>query len=104
MYAVVKISGKQYKVNEGDILEVSKITGEVGKDTELNQILMLVDQDNIQIGQPTVEGAKIKAQILGQIKGDKLRVARYKSKVRYRKVKGFRPLLSRIKIEKILAK
>jgi len=99
-YAIVKIGGSQYKVTEGDELEVDKIEGEKGKAVNLDEVLLLVDEE-IKIGEPLVKGAQIKAKIIEQFKGDKIRVATYKAKSRYRRVKGFRPLLTKIKIEKI---
>ena len=99
-YAIVKIGGSQYKVTEGDELEVDKIEGEKGKAVNLDEVLLLVDEE-IKIGEPLVKGTQIKAKIIEQFKGDKIRVATYKAKSRYRRVKGFRPLLTKIKIEKI---
>lgn len=101
-YAVVKISGSQYKVSEGDEIEVGKVNGEKDQLLTLDEVLLLVDDGKVKIGQPKVAGVKIKAKIIDQIKGKKIRVATYKAKSRYRKVKGFRPLLTKIKIEKII--
>lgn len=101
MYAVVKISGKQYRVSQGDILMVDKLPSPVGEKIDLSEVLLMVDDGNIQIGQPRVSGAKITAKVLEQLKGEKIRIARFKAKVRYRRVKGFRPLLTKIQIEKI---
>lgn len=98
-YAVVKIGGSQYKVAEGDEIAVDKIDGEKGKSLIFNQVLLLVDDQRVQIGQPLVKEAKVKAEIVGQFKGKKIRVATYKAKSRYRRVKGFRPQLTRIKIK-----
>lgn len=100
-FAVVKIAGFQYKVAEGDEIEVNKLKEEKGKDIVLEEILLLAEDDKIKIGQPLVKGAKIKAKIIDQFKGKKIRIATYKAKARFRKVKGFRPLLTKIKIEKI---
>lgn len=100
-YVVIKTSGRQYKVAEGDELEIDKIEGEKGKSITFEEVLLLVDEGKVKIGQPLVKGAKVKAKILDQVKGKKIRVATYKAKSRYRRVKGFRPLLTKIKIEKI---
>ena len=99
-YAIVKIGGSQYKVTEGDELEVDKIEGGKGKAVSFDEVLLLADEE-IKIGEPLVKGAQIKAKIIEQFKGDKIRVATYKAKSRHRRVKGFRPLLTKIKIEKI---
>lgn len=97
-FAVVKIGGSQYKVSEGDQLEVDKIEGEKGKLLSFREVLLLVDGEKIKIGQPIVAGAKVKAEIIDQIKGEKIRVATYKAKTGYRRVKGFRPRLTFVKI------
>lgn len=101
MYAVIKIGGSQYKVEEGQILEVSKLEKKPRETFEIREVLLAVDGDKIQIGQPTVPGVKIKALVLEQFKGEKIRVARFKSKVRYRRVRGFRPFLTKIQITQI---
>lgn len=100
-YAVVKIAGFQYKVSEGDELEVNKLDSEKGKNITFEEVLLMAGDGQAKIGQPLVKGAKVKAKVLEQLKGKKIRVATYKAKSRYRRVKGFRPLLTKIKIEKI---
>jgi len=100
-FAVVKIGGHQYKVTEGEEIEVPKIEGEKGTALNLEKVLLVADGEKVKVGQPKVKGAKIEAEIIGQVKGEKIRVATYKAKTGYRRVKGFRPLLTRIKIKKI---
>lgn len=100
-YAVVKIGGSQYKVKEGEELDVDKLPLKEGEQVDLGEVLLVVDDGQIKIGQPIVEDLKIKAKILSQFKGEKLRIARFKSKSRYRKVTGFRASLTKIKIESI---
>jgi large subunit ribosomal protein L21 len=100
-YAVVKIAGFQYKVAEGDELEVNKIDSEKDKNIVLEEVLLIAEDGQLKVGQPLVKGAQVKAKILEQFKGKKIRVATYKAKSRQRRVKGFRPLLTKIKIEKI---
>lgn len=99
-YAIVKIGGKQYKVQEGDILEVENLGSENGNIT-FEEVLLLVTDKGVKVGKPKVSGAKVKAKVLKSFKGEKTRVAKFKSKVRYRRVTGFRPTLAQIKIEKI---
>lgn len=102
-YAIVKIGGTQYKVAEGEEIKVDKIDSEKDKTISFDQVLLLVENDKIKIGQPLVKGAQIKAKILDQVKGEKVRVATYKAKSRSRRVKGFRASLTKIKIEKIVS-
>lgn len=97
-FAVVKIGGSQHKVAEGDEIAVDKIEGEKETSVTLDQVLLLVDEKKIEIGQPLVKGAVIKAKIIDQFKGKKIRTAVFKAKSRYRRVKGFRSLLTRLKI------
>lgn len=101
MYAVVKIGGSQYKISPGEILEVDKLDYPAEKLFEIDQTLLAVDGDKVQIGQPYLADFKVTARVLKQFQGKKIRVARFKAKVRYRKVKGFRAQLTQIKIEKI---
>jgi len=100
-FAIVKIGGSQYKVAEGEEIEVNKIEGEKGTSLTFNDVLLLADGKKIKIGQPLVKNATVKAEIVGQIKGEKIRVATYKAKTGYRRVRGFRPLLTTLKIKKI---
>jgi len=100
-FAVVKIGGHQYKVAEGEEIEVPKIEGEKGTAVNLEEVLLVVDEEKVKIGQPQVKGVKIQAEIVDQKKGEKIRVAKYKAKTGYRRVRGFRSLLTTLKIRKI---
>ncbi|MGB9706815.1 MAG: 50S ribosomal protein L21 [Microgenomates group bacterium] len=100
-FAVIKIGGFQYKVAEGEEIEVDKIEGEKGESLTFNEVLLVANGEKIEIGRPRVENAKVEADIVGQFKGEKIRVATYKAKTGYRRVKGFRPLLTKLKIKKI---
>lgn len=101
-YAVIKAAGKQYRVQEGDEIVIDKIEGKKGKKITFNKVLLLVNGKKVRIGTPQVAKAKVTAEILSQGKGEKIRVATYKAKSRYRRVKGFRPFLTRLKIKKIV--
>src|SRR5258708_38672862 len=103
MYAVIRSGGKQYKVSEGDVIEVQNLKTE-GPKFIFEDVLLLVDGEDIKVGNPTVSGAKVSAKILENKKGDKVRVAKFKSKVRYRRVTGFRQSLTRLEIDKIEGK
>lgn len=100
-YAVVEIAGSQHKVSEGEEIEVDKIEGEKGKKLTFDKVLLVVNEKKRQIGNPLVKWAKVTAEIIEQFKGKKIRVATYKAKSRYRRVRGHRSLLTRIKIKKI---
>ena len=100
-YAVIRINGKQYKVTEGQELLLDK-TEEDKIDPE---VLLLVSDKGIAIGDPLVKGAKVKIKIIDkELKGKKVTVQKYKAKSRYRKKIGFRPKHTKVKIEKISSK
>lgn len=101
-YAVIKTGGKQYRVAEGDQLAVEKIEVKKGKPVEFKEVLLVASDKSAKIGRPLVRGARVKAELLDQVKGKKIRVATYKAKSRYRRVKGHRQSLSRIKITQIV--
>lgn len=102
-YAIVKIAGFQYKVFEQDELEIPRIDSEKDKNITFEEVLLISEDGKTKIGQPFVKGAQVKAKVLDQTKGEKIRVATYKAKSRQRKVKGFRASLTKIKIEKIIS-
>ncbi len=79
---------------------VDRLGEEKGKEIEIPEVLLVVDDGQIEIGQPLVKKTKIKAKVLEHLKGEKIRVARFRAKSRYRKVKGFRPSLTKIQISK----
>lgn len=99
-FAVIKTGGKQYLVKESDELVVDKLALEVGKTAALETLAIFKDDGDIKLGDPLLKFTT-EVEILENIKGDKVRIARFKSKVRYRKVRGFRQHLSKIKILKI---
>lgn len=100
-YVVFRTGGKQHKVSKGDIIEVDKLPNEKDKEVLFSDVLLSVSNGRTKIGKPRVEGVKVKARVLDQIKGEKIRVAKFKAKVRYRRVIGFRPRFTRLQIEDI---
>ena len=101
-YAIVKIGGSQYKVSVGDELDVEKLEGKKGDKITFGEVLLLSQADKLKLGKPLVKGATVEAEILEQFKGKKIRVATFKAKSRYRRVKGHRKHLTKIKIKKII--
>lgn len=101
MFAIVTISGKQYKVALGDVIVVDKIEGNVGDTVKFDHVLLTSDTKDTKVGTPTVAGVQVKAKIQAQEKGEKIEVRRYKSKVRYRRHNGFRSQLTRLEITAI---
>jgi len=102
-YAVIKNGGHQYKVEEGQIIEVEKLNSDglpaqAGKSYVFEEVLLSVDGDKVELGEPTISGLKVYADIVSEVKGDKIEVFKYKSKSRYRKHTGHRQKYTQIKI------
>ena len=98
MYAVVKVQGFQYRVQEGDRLEVPRGPWEVGDSVELDGVLMLSDGGDVTLGTPTVAGAKVKANVVRHFRGPKILVGKYKRRKDYRRLKGYRDDLTELEI------
>ena len=103
MYAVLKTGGKQYRVAEGDVLFVEKLTAEVDSTVELTEILAVSNGETLTVGKPMVEGAKVVAKVVSQGKAKKVIVFKYKRKKDYRKKNGHRQPYTKLLIEKIEA-
>lgn len=101
-YAIVKTGGKQYKVAKDNIIEVERLDFKPGEKFQLDDVLLYVEGEKVKIGKPKVSGVKVSATVLEHVKGDKLRVSKFKAKARYRKTIGYRQSLSKIKILDIL--
>lgn len=103
MYAVLATGGKQYRVQEGDVIYVEKLNAEVDATVELNEILAVGTEEGIKVGAPVVEGAKVVAKVAAQGKAKKVIVFKYKSKKDYRRKNGHRQPYTKLVIEKIEA-
>ena len=103
MYAVIKTGGKQYRVAEGDVLNVEKLNAEAGGEVVFDEVLTVVNDADVKIGQPVVEGAKVTAKVVEQGKGEKILVFKYKAKSNYRKRQGHRQPFTKVEISKIEA-
>ncbi|MFC1924473.1 50S ribosomal protein L21 [Chloroflexota bacterium] len=102
IYAVIETGGKQYKVTPGQVIQVERLPVEKGSQVKLDRVLLVADQDKVQVGRPVLEGATVTAEALGEEKGDKVIVFKYKPKVRYRRKKGHRQLYTNLAIKDIL--
>lgn len=100
-YAVIKTGGKQYRVSEGMILPVDRLSTEKDKKHTFSEILLFRDGETVQIGKPFVSGVFVEATVLEHGRGEKVRVSQYKAKVRERRVIGFRAELTKIRIDSI---
>ena len=100
-YAIIRTGGKQYQVSAGSLVRVEKLAGNVGDTVELKDVLAVIDGDNAQIGQPTVEGAVVKATIVEQDKARKVLVFKKKKRKGYRVKTGHRQMFTALKISDI---
>ncbi|MCK9273637.1 MAG: 50S ribosomal protein L21 [Syntrophales bacterium] len=103
MYAVIKTGGKQYKVSVGDILEFEKIEGNSGDMVSFDEVLMIADSEDIKVGTPILEGAKVNAEIISQTKGPKITIFKMKRRKGYRRKTGHRQKLTSLKIKEIVS-
>ena len=100
MYAIIATGGKQYRVSEGDVIYIEKIDAQVDSTVSFDVLLMGNDGD-VKIGTPVVEGVKVEGKVVGQIRGEKIVVYKYKSKKNYRRKQGHRQPYTKGEITKI---
>ncbi|MGL5381429.1 50S ribosomal protein L21 [Clostridium sp.] len=103
MYAVLTTGGKQYRVQEGDVIFVEKLNADVDSTVELTEVLAVSNGETLKVGAPVVEGAKVIAKVVSQGKAKKITVFKYKAKKDYRKKTGHRQPYTKLVIEKIEA-
>lgn len=103
MYAILEIAGKQYKVEDNSTLYVDRLEGNEGDAIDFEQVLLVDNDGKVDVGTPTVKGAKVNAKILGHVKGDKVIVFKKKRRKGYKKTQGHRQQYTQVKIEKITA-
>ncbi len=101
MYAIIKTGGKQYRVQEGDNIFVEKLAADVDSEVVFDQVLAVVNDGDVKVGVPVVEGAKVTAKVLEQGKEKKIRIFKYKAKSNYRRRQGHRQPYTKVAIEKI---
>ena len=103
MYAVVKTGGKQYKVTEGATIEVNSVSVDEGSALTIDTVLMVNQDGSVKIGTPTIDGAKVEAEVVRHTRGPKLVIWKMKRRKGYRNKNGHRQDLSILKINKISA-
>lgn len=101
MYAIIETGGKQYKVSEGDVIQVEKLGVDAGSSYTFENVLAIANGDDFKVGAPTVKGATVSASVIGDGKAKKVIVYKYKSKKGFHKKKGHRQPFTELKIEKI---
>ncbi|MBS4022919.1 MAG: 50S ribosomal protein L21 [Dethiobacter sp.] len=101
MYAIIETGGKQYRVEEGSILNVELLTAEVGSEVGFEKVLAVKKDNKLQVGQPYLDGATVSGKVLDHGKGKKIIVFKFKAKKNYRRKQGHRQPFTRILIDKI---
>ena len=103
MYAVIKSGGKQYKVEKGDKLKVEKLATEEGGKVEIKEVLMIADGDNVTVGKPFVDGAKVTAKVESHGRGPKVKIIKFRRRKHSRKQMGHCQAYTELSITKIAA-
>lgn len=103
MHAVIRSGSRQYRVSKGDTIQVERLAADAGDTVRLDQVLLVSSDQGIQVGTPTVQGAAVKATVLGDERGRKIIVFKYKRKNRYQIKTGHRQTYTRLRIEAIEA-
>jgi large subunit ribosomal protein L21 len=101
MYAVIDIGGKQYRVSEGDIIKLEGTKGEIGKEIEFKNILLLKKKEKVESGGKQVSQAKVTGEILGHEKGKKVVIFKYRRRKSCKRKQGYRQQFTKVKIKKI---
>jgi large subunit ribosomal protein L21 len=101
VFAIVKTGGKQYRVSEGDVIQIEKLSADVDSDVVFDQVLAVYDDGELVAGQPYVDGAKAVGRVVEHGKGDKILVYKYKPRKKYRKLRGHRQLYTQVRIDSI---
>jgi large subunit ribosomal protein L21 len=104
MYAIIRSGGHQYRAEVGKLIDVEKLPYNVDEKVEITDVLLIGDADNTVIGQPLVEGAKVKATVIEQFRGEKIMVFHYRQRNNLRKWNGHRQYYTRLRIDEISVK
>ena len=101
MYALVNIAGQQFRVEQNQTIKTQKLPGEAGQSVSFDQVLLVADGDNVQIGAPVLKGATVQGTIVNQTRDDKIIVFKKKRRKGYRRTNGHRQQRTAVKIESI---
>ncbi len=102
MYAIIRTGGRQYRAEVGAVIDIDRLPYEVNHSFEITDVLLVGNGDKTLIGQPNVEGAKVKLTVVDQIKADKVIVFRYRQRTNYRRKTGHRQKYTRVRIDEIV--
>ncbi len=105
MYAVIETGGKQYRVSKGDVIDVERapVSGKTKKTVKFDRVLMVATDQGVRVGDPVVGGAKVTGKLLDEVRGPKVLVFKKKRRKGYKRLRGHRQELLRVRIQKIEA-
>ncbi|HEY8394846.1 MAG TPA: 50S ribosomal protein L21 [Thermaerobacter sp.] len=101
MYAIIETGGKQYRVQEGDVLLLDRLPREENETVVFDRVLAVKQGEEFRVGTPTLDGARVTGRVLGHGRSRKVIVFKYRPKVNYRRKRGHRQPFTRVKIERI---
>ncbi len=101
MYAIIATGGKQYRVSQGDVIYIEKVNQDV--DSTISFDVLMIGGEEVKVGNPTVEGAKVEGKVVAQVKGEKIVIYKYKSKKNYHRKAGHRQPYTKVEITAINA-
>ncbi|HLV37805.1 MAG TPA: 50S ribosomal protein L21 [Spirillospora sp.] len=102
MYAIIRTGGRQYRAEVGSLLDVERLPKDVDDSFEITDVLLIGDGDNTVIGQPNVDGAKVKVTVVEQGRGEKVIVFKYRQRTNYRRKRGHRQYYTRLRVDEIV--
>ena len=102
MYAIVEKGGRQYRTEVGQTIQTERLPFKVGETVNLDKVLLVVDKESRMIGKPVVKNAAVRATVVDQFRGKKIRILKYRSGNRYRVRQGHRQYYTRLRIDEIL--
>ena len=102
VYAVIQTGGKQYRVQQGDVIYVEKIDAQADETVTFDKVLLVGEGEAVKVGTPAVDGAKVEGKVLGQVKGQKIVVYKYKAKKNERKKQGHRQPYTKVEITAVV--
>jgi large subunit ribosomal protein L21 len=102
MYAVIKTGGKQYRVEQGAQLRVESLEGEVGAAISFGEVLLVGSGEDIKVGAPLLKGAQVKATVVAQGRGDKVRIFKLRRRKHFQKTQGHRQGYTEVRIDDIV--
>ena len=103
MYAIIRTGGKQYRVEPGDVVRLERLDGEVGSSVTLDDVLLVGEGDDVQVGAPRLENAAVEGTVVEQGRDRKIRVFKHKRRKHYRRTRGHRQSYTAVKIERVQA-